>query len=89
MQTMKFSNSAVCPKCGGMLSYEAAITDKLPLGLGFAPDSSRFQIDILVRKGWRGQCMDCHAVVFAVKSSRHVTKYPQRINRKIRAAQAA
>jgi transcription initiation factor IIE alpha subunit len=83
MRKIKYSDKAKCPKCGGMLSYDATITEKLPLGFGFAPGSSKFQVDILVSKGWRGECMECGEKVFAVESQRHVTRHPRNINRKI------
>ena len=89
MNTIKFRDSAKCPACGGMLAYDASMTQRLPIGLGFAPNSARFQIDVLERKGWRGECMNCYAPVFAIVSAKHVTRYPRSINRKIQAAQAA
>ncbi len=85
MTTIKFSNDAKCPHCGGMLSYDARMSDKLPLGFGFAPGSASFQVDMIERKGWRGECMECLKQFFAVQSQRHATKRPASINRKLAA----
>lgn len=85
MTTIKYNNGkAVCPKCGGMLAYDARMTDKLPLGFGFVV--VRFQIDWVVRKGWRGECMKCNEQVFAVQSRKHAVSYPKGVNAKIKAA---
>ena len=77
-----------CPKCGGMLSYDASMKDRLPMGFGFAPGSATFRVDYIERKGWRGECMECGEKVFAVVSSKAGVKYPVSINRKITAAAA-
>ena len=83
MKTIPYQNGkAVCPKCGGMLFYDARITQKLPLGLGFMPGSSKFQVDFAISKGWRGEC-ECGQVVFAIVSARRAVKYPAGINRKL------
>ena len=89
MKSVEYNNGkAVCPKCGGELSYDARITDKLPMGFGFG-QGSKFQIDYVVRRGWRGECMDCYETVFAVVSRHNATKFPAIINRKIEAARIA
>lgn len=75
---------AVCPKCKGMLSYDARMKERLPLGFGFTPASHKFQVDCLVRSGFRGECMECGTVVFAVKSQRHSTSFPKSINQKLK-----
>jgi hypothetical protein len=46
--------------------------DKLPIGFGFV--GSRFQIDAVERRGFGGECMDCQAPVFAVKTRRHIVR---------------
>lgn len=51
------------------------MSDKLPVGFGFA--GYRFQIDVIKRTGFGGECMTCGAKVFAVQSRRHVTTYPK------------
>jgi len=85
MKTVDYNKgNAVCPKCKGMLSYDATMTDKLPLGFGFVPNSHKFQVDCIIRKGFRGECMECQTVVFAVKSQRHSTSFPKSINRKLK-----
>jgi ribosomal protein S27AE len=89
MRTIKYSDSATCPKCGGVLFYDAKMKQRLPVGFGFAPGSARFQVDYAESTGWRGECMDCGEKVFAVVSSKHRTKYPRAINRKLQAAQAS
>ena len=89
MTTIKFSNEAKCPKCKtGTLAYDARMTEKLPLGFGFAPGSIKFQIDYVIRKGFRGECMECGEKFFAVQSTRSTTRQPASINRKL-AAMAA
>ena len=90
LKTVRYNaDTAKCPKCGGMLAYDARLTQKLPLGFGFAPGSGRFQVDVLIRKGWRGECMDCGEKVFAVQSERQATRFPSGINRKLKLAQQA
>lgn len=85
MIQVKYNNDkARCPKCKGMLAYDASMTQKLPTGFGFAPGGNKFQVDTIVQKGWRGQCMECETVVFAVKSQRHVTTFPKSINKKLK-----
>ena len=87
MVHVKYNNDkARCPKCQGMLCYDASMTQKLPIGFGFASDGNKFQMDCIIRKGWRGQCMNCEEVVFAVKSERHVTTFPKSINKKLKLA---
>lgn len=88
MKTLDYQNGkAVCPKCGGMLAYDASVKDRLPLGFGFGA-SGKFQIDCIERKGWRGECMECGGKVFAVVSQKHVTKIPRSVNRKLMEARA-
>lgn len=85
MNTIKYSENAACPKCGGLLCYDATLKDRLPLGFGFAPGSTRFRVDYLERTGFRGECMQCGEKVFAVKSQRATHKHPPKINRKLAA----
>jgi hypothetical protein len=83
---IKYSPSAACPApCSGMIAYDARYTENLPIGLGFAPGSTKFQVDSIQVKGFKGQCMKCGATVLAWKSKRHVTRRPRGINRKIAA----
>jgi hypothetical protein len=88
MTKIKYSESARCPKCGGMIAYDARMTHRLPIGFGFHPGSARFQIDFAESKGWRGECMQCRELVFAITKTRHVAKYPRRLNRQLQAAAA-
>jgi hypothetical protein len=75
---------AVCPDCGkDALSYDARMTQKLPLGFG-DDGKGRFVVDLAISKGFRGECMECRCVVFAVQSTRRGSKYPTVINRKLR-----
>lgn len=74
---------AACPKCGGMLAYDASVKDRLPLGFGFGA-TGQFQVDYVERQGWRGECMECGGKVFAVASRRTITRLPKSINRKLR-----
>jgi len=88
--TVKYANdTARCPKCRGMLAYDGTFRDRLPLGFGFAPGSSRFRVDCVERKGFTGECMECGTKVLAVKSRRHVTRTPRGINNKLAAARKA
>ena len=81
---IKYMNGEeVCPKCGGMVCYDATFQQKLPLGFGFAPGETSFRVDSILEKGFRGQCMECGQRVDAIKSRRHVTNRPRSINRKI------
>lgn len=89
MTTIKYTQEAKCPKCKGILAYDATMRQKLPLGLGFAPNSTRFQVDMIERTGWRGECMNCQHQVFAVVREKKITRYPRSINSKIKAASAA
>jgi hypothetical protein len=74
--TIKYRNGAErCPKCKGQISYSCALTERLPTGFGFV--GFRFQIDSVERRGFGGECMDCLAPVFAVKSCRRITRYPK------------
>ena len=84
---IKYTPTARCT-CGGQVWYDGKFTRRLPLGLGFA-DGSRFQIDSMEIKGWFGQCSKCKARVEAEVSRRHITRYPARINQKIRDAREA
>lgn len=89
MTTIKFSNEAKCPKCKtGLIMYDGAMTQKLPLGLGFAPGGFKFQVDFAISKGFAGECMECSEKIFAVKSTRHAVKYPSKINRQLSAMAA-
>lgn len=84
MTTVKYQNGKVhCPKCGGMIAYDATMTDKLPMGMGFN-GMGKFKIDFVIRKGFRGECMDCYHKVFAVKSITISSKCPKSINEKIK-----
>lgn len=71
---IKYSETARCA-CGGDYSYDASMMVRLPMGFGFV--GSRFQIDVVTSRGWRGECMDCQKQVFAVTSDRHSTKFPK------------
>ncbi len=75
MTTVKYNGGKARCKCGGDYTYDATITDKLPMGFGFV--NGRFQIDAIKRTGFRGQCLECDTVVFAVKSQRHVVSFPK------------
>src|SRR5438128_1990749 len=82
MKIINYSPQATCPSCGGMLMFDASITDRLPHGLGFA-HTGKFVIDLIERKGWRGQCMQCFAQVFAIVSQRALRRSPHSVNAKI------
>jgi len=88
MKMIKYSDSAKCPKCGGMLAYDATMRQRLPMGFGFAPGSGRFQVDSILMTGFRGECMECEQQVFAVKSQRQVRTFPKSINAKLQKAAA-
>jgi hypothetical protein len=62
-----------CPDCQGLISYGSEMKDKLPIGFGFV--GSRFQIDAVERRGFGGECMECFAPIFAVKTRRHKVRY--------------
>jgi len=65
-----------CPKCKtGQITYDSKIKDQLPMGFGFV--GTRFQIDVIKRTGFGGECMECGAKVFAVQSRKSVTTYPK------------
>jgi hypothetical protein len=83
-QRIKYRNGKERCRCGGQVMYESTITERLPIGFGFV--SGRFQIDTLKSVGYGGNCMECHAPIFAVKSVRGEAKVPRGINAKIRAA---
>lgn len=88
--TIRYDNDrARCPKCKGRIAYEGTFKRKLPMGFGFAPNSTTFVVDKLVQTGFVGECMDCGQKVLAVKTSRMQRAKPAGINRQIRAAQAA
>lgn len=87
MNSIKYNGGrARCPKCKGMLTYDARMRQRLPVGFGFAPGSARFQVDFVEQVGFRGECMDCGGQVFAVKSVRHGKRFPSSVNRKLGAA---
>lgn len=83
-QTIKYRNGKERCKCGGEVMYGSEMRDKLPLGFGFV--GNRFQIDAIQRKGFGGECMECGAKIFAVKSQRRVVSYPRGINARVRKA---
>jgi hypothetical protein len=73
-RAIKYANGRErCPECKGQISYSSEMRDKLPIGFGFV--GTRFQIDALERRGFGGECMDCLAPVFAVKTRRHLVRY--------------
>ena len=84
MTSIPYNNDKARCKCGGQLCYDARLTQKLPLGFGFV--GGRFQVDFIVKKGWRGQCMECGKKYFAVVSSSQQRRVPKSINRKIKLA---
>lgn len=84
MNAIPYNNDkARCPKCGGMLAYDARMTEKLPLGFGFNA-AGKFQIDYILRTGFRGECMECGTQIFAVQKERQGSREPRAINRKLR-----
>jgi len=87
-KVIKYSKKAKCPKrnCGGMLAYSGTYKRKLPIGFGFAPGQTDFQIDLIAERGYVGECMDCGQKVLAWKWRRHETNKPVNINRKLKAA---
>jgi len=71
---IKYANGRErCPGCNGQISYGSAMRDKLPIGFGFV--GSRFQLDAVERRGFGGECMECLAPIFAVKTRRHIVRY--------------
>jgi hypothetical protein len=73
-RAIKYANGRErCPDCKGQISYGSTMKDKLPIGFGFV--GSRFQIDAVERRGFGGECMECFAPIFAVKSRRHIVRY--------------
>lgn len=76
-----------CPNCQ---SYEfmidATVTDRLPVGFGFADNSGKFQIDMIQRKGYHGYCMNCQKENIVYYSRKHITRKPKSINNKLKLA---
>lgn len=85
--SIHFTESARCPKCGGMLAYDGSYTRSLPLGFGFV--GTKFQIDVVKERGWSGECMNCLQKVLAWTSRRAAVKYPKAINSQIAVARKA
>jgi len=70
-----------CP-CGGEVMFDASFTQKLPVGLGFV--GTKFQMDFVLVTGFSGECMECGKKIQAVEKTKHVTKFPASINRKLK-----
>ncbi|MCL4538008.1 MAG: hypothetical protein M1378_00135 [Bacteroidetes bacterium] len=87
MQTIKYSESTTCPKCGSdEIYYDASFVKRTPVGFGFTAEGHRkFEVDSWELKGWKGECADCHEEIHAYTSKRLVRRFPGGINRKIRA----
>jgi hypothetical protein len=84
MKSIDYQNGkAKCP-CGGQIMYDGSYTQKMPIGLGFLPGSTSFQIDFVLVKGWYGQCLKCNEEIRCVASRRQVVKYPAKINRQLK-----
>jgi hypothetical protein len=64
-----------CPHCGGQFSAEARFYKQLPVGMGFV--TSRFQIDCIQIRGYKGFCMKCGKNGEVIYSTKHITKYPK------------
>lgn len=80
---IKYSPDARC-KCGGVVFYDGTFKQNLPEGFGFAPGSTRFQVDSIRIKGHYGFCDACGSKVLAWTSRRRVKTFPRSINKKIK-----
>ena len=85
---IKYTSKDCRCECGGPAAIEGTCSVRMPIGFGFAPGSSSFQVDCITYSGWLGQCMDCAQRILFWKSKRHSTRHPRNINRKLAAARA-
>lgn len=74
-----------CNKCGGQFSSGGVRTIRLPVGFGFQ-HAGKFQVDLIEVKEYTGFCIKCGDTSPVEFSRRHLTRYPESINRKIREA---
>lgn len=79
------SKDCRCP-CGGQAMIDGEGTVRLPFGLGYAPGSVHFQIDVMEYRGWHGECMECGKELLFWRTRKARTQYPASINQKLAAA---